>query len=241
MWGYHRRDRPVRRGDGAAGLLDHQRLRPLAGRVALGRPATAWGPLNGSLLNLSYGYGKIFVVPHEMVGGQMQGGDVRPADPAVPDRRDARPVPPRRRPALRLRHVRLGRQPDPARRLLPRPRHGQADVPAGRPERPQGRHGDPLHRPARPEPLPADPSRYAARIWSIKRTVNYGSDHHDERPLEITSASLSADGRTVLLEIPGAPADHGAWRSLTGSEERGGEPVDGTIHNTIHRLGNHKS
>ena len=38
------------------------------------------------------------------------------------------PVPPGRRPALRLRHVRLGRQPDPARRLLPRPLHGQADV-----------------------------------------------------------------------------------------------------------------
>jgi hypothetical protein len=26
-----------------------------------------WGPLKGSLLNLSYGYGKVFVVPHESV------------------------------------------------------------------------------------------------------------------------------------------------------------------------------
>ena len=34
----------------------------------------AWGPLKGSLLNLSYGNGKIFVVPHETVGGVMQGG-----------------------------------------------------------------------------------------------------------------------------------------------------------------------
>src|SRR5690606_25476445 len=33
-----------------------------------------WGPLNGSLLNFSYGYGKVFVVPHEKVDGQMQGG-----------------------------------------------------------------------------------------------------------------------------------------------------------------------
>ena len=33
-----------------------------------------WGPLNGSLLNLSYGYGKVYVVPHEEVDGQMQGG-----------------------------------------------------------------------------------------------------------------------------------------------------------------------
>ena len=33
-----------------------------------------WGPLNGSLLNFSYGYGLVYVVPHEEVDGQMQGG-----------------------------------------------------------------------------------------------------------------------------------------------------------------------
>ena len=35
---------------------------------------SAWGPLEGALLNLSYGYGKIFVVLPEVVEGQMQGG-----------------------------------------------------------------------------------------------------------------------------------------------------------------------
>ena len=33
-----------------------------------------WGPLKGQLLNLSYGYGKVYVVPHEKIGGQPQGG-----------------------------------------------------------------------------------------------------------------------------------------------------------------------
>ena len=33
-----------------------------------------WGPLNGALLNLSYGYGRVYVVPHEVVDGQVQGG-----------------------------------------------------------------------------------------------------------------------------------------------------------------------
>ena len=32
------------------------------------------GPLNGALLNLSYGTRKVFLVPHESVGGQIQGG-----------------------------------------------------------------------------------------------------------------------------------------------------------------------
>ena len=37
-------------------------------------PKDAWGPFGGTLLNLSYGYGKIFVVPHELVNNQLQGG-----------------------------------------------------------------------------------------------------------------------------------------------------------------------
>ena len=34
----------------------------------------AWQPLRGSLLNLSYGNGEVFLVPHEQVAGVMQGG-----------------------------------------------------------------------------------------------------------------------------------------------------------------------
>ena len=37
-------------------------------------PRDAWGPLGGSLLNLSYGYGQAFVVPFEEINGQKQGG-----------------------------------------------------------------------------------------------------------------------------------------------------------------------
>ena len=35
-----------------------------------------WGPLNGSLIDISYGMGRIFVVPYEKVNGQLQGGEV---------------------------------------------------------------------------------------------------------------------------------------------------------------------
>ena len=43
-----------------------------------------WGPLGGALLNFSYGNGKVFVVPHEEVGGKMQGGMCALDLPAFP-------------------------------------------------------------------------------------------------------------------------------------------------------------
>jgi hypothetical protein len=36
-------------------------------------PKNAWGNLGGSLLNLSYGTGRTFIIPHEEVNGQWQG------------------------------------------------------------------------------------------------------------------------------------------------------------------------
>ena len=80
-----------------------------------------------------------------------------------------------------------------------------------------------------------DAGRYAVNVWALKRTANYGSPHYNEHPLQVTAATVSEDGKTVSLEIPDiAPT----WSmeikySLAGA---GGEPVSGTIHNTIHRL-----
>ena len=62
------------------------------------------------------------------------GRDVRAAAADVPDRHHAAAVPPDRRPAVRVRHVRVGRQPDRPRRVLPRAVHRQAGRPAGRVE-----------------------------------------------------------------------------------------------------------
>jgi hypothetical protein len=75
-----------------------------------------------------------------------------------------------------------------------------------------------------------------ARIWSIKRTIDYGSDHHHERSLEITAASLSADGHTVFLKIPDIRPTR-CMEIMYRIRGRGGETVDGVIHNTIHKLG----
>ena len=195
----------------------------------------AWAPLRGALLSLSYGNGKVFVVPHEVVGGRMQGGMCALPLPAFPT------------------GVMRGRF---------HPSNGQLYACglfawAGDRTQPGGFYrvratGKPMFVPvelhARRNTLAitftgrldrkaaADPTRYAAKTWSLKRTVNYGSDHHDERPARITGARVSDDGRTVVLEVPDLRP---TWcMEITYAiRGEGGEPVEGAIDNTIHRLG----
>ena len=74
----------------------------------------SWGPLNGQLLNLSYGYGRIYVVPHEHLSTpsgerQPQGGMCQLPIPDPANRNDSRAVFTDRRAALPRRHVLMGR------------------------------------------------------------------------------------------------------------------------------------
>ena len=52
------------------------------------------------------------------------------------------------------------------------------------------------------------PDTFALKVWSLKRSANYGSKHFEEHPLEITGARLSADARTVTLDIPALTPAH---------------------------------
>ena len=195
-----------------------------------------WGPLKGSLLNLSYGNGKVFVVPHERTAnGVMQGGMCELPIPQFPT------------------GIMRGRFS---------PADGKLYVCgmfawAGNVTQPGGFYriratGRPVHSPIDlmakkngmsitfTEPLdPAtatDAARYVVQTWSLKRTANYGSKHFDEQTLKVANVTLSADRKTVLLELPDIRP---TWcmsieYKLTGSK---GEPVNGLIHNTIHSLG----
>ena len=194
-----------------------------------------WGPLRGSLLNLSYGYGKIFVVPHERVAGQVQGGMCELPLPVFPT------------------GLVRGRF---------HPGDGQLYACgmfawAGSATQPGGlyrvRHtGHPVHLPIRLEARPAvvrigfsgdldpasvsDVAKFKLKIWSLKRTANYGSQHHDERPLEVRSVRLESDRRTIRLEVPELRPTWG-MEIVYDVRASGGEPVRGAIHNTIHSLG----
>ncbi|MBI1313382.1 heme-binding protein [bacterium] len=194
----------------------------------------AWGPLKGTLLNLSYGYGQIFVVPHEEVGGQMQGG--------------MSPLPLPRLPTGLTRgrfHPRDGQlyvcgmfawgsnQQEPGGLYRIRYTGKPANLPLGLSATKRGltlRFSDPLQAAAA-----SDTKNFRVKVWSLKRSANYGSKHYNEHEIDVAAARLLEDGQTVELTIPEiAPTWSMEIRySLRGAD---GRPFDGVIHNTIHSL-----
>ncbi len=194
-----------------------------------------WGPLKGSLLNLSYGYGKVYVVPHEEVNGQMQGGMC------------ALPLPQFPTGTIRGRF---------------NPRDGQLYTCgmfawAGSQHQPGGFYrirytGQPVHLPVGLQAMkkgmrltfsaPVDSEsaskieNYRVKVWDLKRTASYGSKHYNEQPLQITAANVSSDGLSVELVMPDiSPTWCMEIRYLLKSAE--GKSFDGVIHNTVHHLG----
>lgn len=196
--------------------------------------SSAWGPLEGSLLNLSYGYGKIYIVPHERVGDRMQGG--------ISDL----PLPPFPTGIMRGRF---------------HPDNGQLYTLgmyawAANPQQPGGFYrvrytGRPVYLPvglqAREQQLTitfsgpldpqvaTDPENYRLQAWSIQRTARYGSDHFDEHSLKVQSATLTDDGHAVRLVVPDLSP---TWcmEIRYAIQALDGEWIDGRIHHTIHSL-----
>lgn len=194
-----------------------------------------WGPLNGQLLNLSYGYGKVYVVPHEKLDGQAQGGMCELPGAKFPT------------------GVHRGRF---------HPRDGQLYLCgmfawAGSASQPGGLYrlrytGQPAHVPLQlearqqtmrivlSEPVAKEyaenPDHYHAKAWDLKRTKGYGSKHFNERELKVTKAELSKDGRAITLTLPEIAPTWGMEIKMQ-LETPAGQRIERVIHNTIHQLG----
>lgn len=193
-----------------------------------------WGPLKGSLLNFSYGYGKVYIVPHEQMGGQMQGGMCELPLPQFPTgimRGRFNPLDGQLYTCGMFAWAGSVTQPGGFYRIryTGRPVY----VPSGLAAKRNGlsiTFTGPLD-PATVE----DVSKYKVATWSLKRTADYGSKHYDERTLQLAKATLSADRRTVFLELPEIRPTWCMSVSYTLKSTEG-EPVQGVIHNTIHAL-----
>jgi len=191
-----------------------------------------WGPLNGSLLNLSYGYGKIYTVPFEEVNGQHQGGMCALPMPQFPT------------------GVMRGRFS---------PRDGQfygcgMFAWAGNQMQPGGFYrvrytGKPVLQPIGlhfekgmvrvdfSDALDAsskDAARYTAKAWNLKRTANYGSPHVDEHSLKVEGADLP-DEHTLILHIPALHTTMGL-EIVCKLKQADGTETERIIHGTVHSL-----
>ena len=195
-------------------------------------PKKAWGSLGGSLLNLSYGTGRAFIVPHEEIAGHGQG--------AVCEL----PMPGFATGIMRGRFAADGALYTCGMFAWA----GNAAAPGGFHRIRRGEK--PAHLPlslhaakgvlsvtfSEPiDPASVKPDAFAFKVWSLKRSANYGSGHHDEHPLEIAAARLGPDARTVTLEIPTlAPTQcYELKTKLLGAD---GAAIDRSLHGTIRRL-----
>lgn len=194
-----------------------------------------WGGLDGALLNLSYGMGKVYVVPHEKAGDAMQGGMV------------ALPLPPFPTGVMRGRfnpsdgHLYLcgmyawaGNQQAPGGLYRIRATGKAACLPVGYHPTRDGlalTFSNPLH----PDSA-ADVKNFGLKVWDLLRSERYGSPHLNERPLRVTAVKLSADRKTITLTIPDLGPTRGLelWYSVRSAD---GRDVDGLLHGSVRKLG----
>jgi putative heme-binding domain-containing protein len=194
-----------------------------------------WGPLKGSLLNFSYGYGKVYVVPHEKVSGQIQGGMCELPMPQFPTGvMRGRFHPDNGQLYCCGMFAWAGNQTQPGGFYRVRYTGKSVYLPIGLHAK---KNGMTIQFSGALDPKTAgDPKNYAVQTWSLKRSEQYGSKHYDEKPAKVTGATVSADGKTVTLEIEGIKPTW-SMEIKYNVKASDGTAVQGFLHNTIHHLG----
>ena len=81
----------------------------------------------------------------------------------------------------------------------------------------------------------ADAGRYKVKVWGLKRTASYGSEHYDEHEVKVEGVEVSADGKSVTLRIPELAPTWG-MEILSRLKGEDGEEVERVIHNTVHKM-----
>jgi len=197
-------------------------------------PRGTWGALQGSLLNISYGMGRIFLVPNEEIEGQRQGGVVQLPIPDFPT-------------GVMRGRFHPGNGSLYVCGLVGWASNQQQDggffrvryngKPAWLPVQLHARRGsmELIFSDALDSASADDAGNYQVQVWSLKRTENYGSPHYQQHALAVSKASLASDRKTLRFEIPDLAPTWGMEIkcNLRGSD---GTPVERTIHNSIYAL-----
>ncbi|MBA4302430.1 MAG: hypothetical protein C0433_20350 [Cyclobacterium sp.] len=194
-----------------------------------------WGALDGKLLNLSYGYGKVFVVPFEKIGEQVQGGVFELPVP----RFSTGVMRGRFNPGdgqLYLCGLSAWGSTQPQLGGLYRIRKVDQPmvIPVGIKATTQGieiNFTDELDAKS-----VADTAHYTVKTWDLLRSRKYGSKHYNEQTLTVTKATLGKDKKSILLDIPQIKPTWGMEIQYRVKDDRG-KAVVGLVQNTIHQLG----
>ncbi len=194
-----------------------------------------WGALDGKLLNLSYGYGKVFVVPFEKIGDQLQGGIFELPVP----RFSTGVMRGRFNPGdgqLYLCGLSAWGSTQPQLGGLYRIRKVDQPmvIPIGIKATTKGitlTFTDELDQ-ASVHQL----ANYTVKTWDLLRSRKYGSKHLNEQTLNVTKAELGKDKKSILLTIPEIKPTWGMEIQYRVKDERK-KNVEGLIQNTIHQLG----
>jgi hypothetical protein len=196
-----------------------------------------WGPLNGSLLNLSYGYGKIFIVLIQNIEDQKQGGIVELPVPQFPT------------------GIMRGRfSPKDGQFYL----CGMSGWSTSQMIQVGGIYrtrytGEPLNLPVKMEALTSgmlltfsddldeetatNINNYTINTWDLKRTKEYGSDRYNEKELKIEAVTLLEDEKSILIQIPDIKP---TWvmEIIYKLQDSDGNQFKGVVQNTIYKLAN---
>jgi hypothetical protein len=194
-----------------------------------------WGALDGKLLNLSYGYGKVFVVPFEKIGKQVQGGVFELPVP----RFSTGVMRGRFNPGdgqLYLCGLSAWGSTQPQLGGLYRIRKVDQPmvIPVGIKATTQGielNFTDELDAKS-----VADTAHYTVKTWDLLRSRKYGSKHYNEQTLTVTKATLGKDKKSIQLDIPQIKPTWGMEIQYRVKDDRG-KAVVGLVQNTIHQLG----
>jgi hypothetical protein len=194
-----------------------------------------WGALDGKLLNLSYGYGKVFVVPFEKIGDQVQGGIFELPVP----RFSTGVMRGRFNPGdgqLYLCGLSAWGSTQPQLGGLYRIRKVDQPmvIPIGIKATTQGielNFTDELEAAS-----VGQISNYTVKTWDLLRSRKYGSKHLNEQTLTVTKAELGKDKKSIKLTIPTTKPTWGMEIQYKIKDDSGKE-VTGLVQNTIHQLG----
>ncbi|MCL6259577.1 c-type cytochrome [Aquiflexum sp. TKW24L] len=194
-----------------------------------------WGALNGKLLNFSYGYGKVFVVPYETLGEQVQGGIYELPIP----RFSTGVMRGRFNPGdeqLYLCGLSAWGSTQPQLGGLYRIRKVDQPlvIPVGIKATTKGielSFTDELDIRS-----VADTAHYTVKTWDLLRSRKYGSKHYNEQTLSVTKAELGKDKKSIKLIIPKIKPTWGMEIQYRIKDDDG-KDLEGLIQNTIHQLG----